>query len=588
MSDQKRSLLRGRLEAKGWKRVSPALAAGLAGVGLSVFGAAPVRAQTTALTAPTEATQAVTPPQGTAPTGPVRRLGIDEAVALALEQNLDLQVERINPQLQDFSISVARSGWTPTFQSTLNTRSADTPNDNFFISGSAQNITQDRVASSIGVGQLLPWGGAQYNFGWDSSRFETNSASVNRHPQLDSTFFANFTQPLLRNFSMDQTRQQVQLNEKNREIADVQLQQSIALTTRNVRNAYYDLMFAIGNQRVQQESLGLAQRSLRENRARVEIGTMAPIDIVEAEAEVAQREENVIVAAAQIDRAEDLLRSLVFDPSSPDFWTMKLEPTEAVTFQPIAVDTETAVRTALSRRTDLGRIRKQIELTDVNVRFFRNQRLPEVSAQVNYSALGRGGTLLTDPDGPQGPTLPSIVNQTSFGSAIGDAFTNAYPTWTVGVLINYPIGTSNADANLARARLQVSQSQKDLQSQELQVATQVRDLARAVQTNAKRVDATRAARALQEKRLEAEEKKFQAGMTTPFLVFQAQRDLNQARNNELRSLLDYARSVVDFETSQEAPLGGAVGATTQTTGGTIGTGTTGINGTNNNGTVRQQ
>jgi outer membrane protein len=561
----------------------------MAAAALSVFGAAPVRAQTTTGASVGETTQ---------PSGPVRRLSIDEAVALALEQNLDLQSERISPQIQDFAVSVARSGWTPNFQSSLSTRDASTPNDNFFISGTALTLTTDRVGSSVGMGQLLPWGGASYNFGWDNARIETNNAATNRNPQLDSTFFFNFTQPILRNFKMDQTRQQVELSSKNREIADVQLQQAVSVTTRSVRNAYYDLMFTIGNLRVQQQSLELAQRSLRENRARVEIGTMAPIDIVEAEAEVAQREENVIVAEAQIARAEDRLRALVFDPSSPDFWTMKIEPTETVTFQPIAVDTDAAVRSALSRRTDLSNLRKQVEFSDVNVRFFRNQRMPDVNAVVNYSAVGRGGTLLGDPDGPQGELPAQILRQTSFASAIGDAFGNEFPTWTFALQMSYPIGTSNAEASLARARLQVSQAQKDLQSQELQVATQVRDLARSVQTNSKRVEATRASRALSEKRLEAEEKKFTAGMTTPFLVFQAQRDLNQARNNELQSLLDYARSVVDFETAQISPLqtpgiSGSTSTLANTTSGTIGeTGTAGTTGaavtTPTTGTGRQQ
>lgn len=562
------------------------LAASLTVAGLSVFGADRVRAQTAPEAAP-QGTPQVAVPSETTSTGAVRRLSIDEAVALALEQNLDLQVERMNPQIQDFSISVARSGWTPNFQSDLTTRDASVPNDSF-LSGGIATLTEDRVTSSVGVGQLLPWGGGSYSLGWDSARIETNNASANRNPQLTSSVFFNFTQPLLRNFSIDQTRQQVQTTTKNREISDVQLREAIAVTTRNVRNAYYDLMYAIGNQRVQQQSLELAQRSLRENRARVEIGTMAPIDIVEAEAEVAQREESVIVAEAEIDRAQDRLRALIFDPSNPDFWNVRLEPTETVTFQPIAVDSAAAVRNALGQRTDLETIRKQIELTDVNIRYFGNQRLPDVNAQVNYSALGRGGTLLNDPDGPLSPLPPSVVTRTSFGSVLRDAFGSAYPTWTFALQVNYPLGTSNADANLARARLQSAQARKDLQSRELLVATQVRDLARAVQTNAKRVEATRASRALQEKRLEAEEKKFQAGMTTPFLVFQAQRDLNQARNNELQALLDYARSVVDFETAQQAPLQTTVGNVNASTTGNQ-NGLNGVNGTNGTtGTVRQQ
>jgi outer membrane protein TolC len=132
--------------------------------------------------------------------------------------------------------------------------------------------------------------------------------------------------------------------------------------------------------------------------------------------------------------------------------------------------------------------------------------------------------------------------------------------------ISYPIGQANAEAALARARLQDQQSRRQLQSQELVVATQIREFARQVQTNTKRVDATRASRVLAERRLEAEEKKFQAGMTTSFLVFQAQRDLNQARNNELQALVDYVKSTVDFEAAQETPLQGGASLSNVNTG----------------------
>src|SRR5690606_25530308 len=144
-------------------------------------------------------------------------------------------------------------------------------------------------------------------------------------------------------------------------------------------------------------------------------------------------------------------------------------------------------------------------------------------------------------------------------------------------------GQAFAEASLARARLQDEQSRKQLQSQEMMVATQIREYARQVQTNAKRVEATRASRTLAERRLEAEEKKFQAGMTTSFLVFQAQRDLNEARNNELQALLDYNKSVVDYETGQVAPLNASTGQGTGT--GTGGTGV--VNGTQT-GTQQQQ
>jgi outer membrane protein len=384
---------------------------------------------------------------------------------------------------------------------------------------------------------------------------------------LRSNLNLQVIQPLLRNFKIDAIRQQVLVGEKNREIADIDLQQTIATTSRNVRTAYWNLSYAIASLDVQKQSLELARESLRNNRSRVEIGTMAPIDIVEAEAEVAQREESVILAEAAIERAEDNLRALIFDPASPDFWTIKVEPTALPPYQPVAVDVDSAVRAALDRRTDLRSTRKNIEANDVSIRFFRNQTMPDVNAQLDYGLSGLGGTQFTRDIGPFGPGTGDIVGQTqrSYGSVLNDLFQNRYPAWTLSLNVGYPIGTSTAEAGLARARLQNSQAETQLKNQQMVVATQVRDIARQVQTNQKRVEATRASRQLAERRLEAEEKKFQAGMSTSFFVFQAQRDLSQARANELRAITDYNLSIVDFETVQEAPIfGGGGGATSVT------------------------
>jgi outer membrane protein len=522
--------------------------AGLCAAGtMFVFGAGPVRAQTT----PSIASAAAAAPAIQAQGG-VRRLTIDEAVALALEQNVDLQVDRIDPQVQDLSISVARSNWTPALFSNVTTRSQTNPPQDIF-SGTAATITDERLTSQLGIQQQLPWGGASYNAFWNSGRVTTNNNFSPFNPQLSSAVAFNYTQPLLRNFTIDSTRQQVLVSRKNREISDVQLQQAIAVTTRNVKNAYWDLVFAINNLGVQRQSLQLAQQSLKDNRARVEIGTMAPIDIVQAEAEVAQREEGVILAEATISRAEDILRALISNPADqPDFWNTRLEPADPPLFQPVAVDVDVAVRNALAVRTDLAATRKQLEANDINIRFYRNQSMPDINALVNYSAIGLAGTQFRFGQG----FPPPVESQTQRGffGALGDAFTSDFPTWSVQLQVNYPIGASTAEANLARTRLQNTQTQKQLQSSELQVATQIRNFARNVQTNSKRVEATRASRALAEKRLEAEEKKFQAGMTSSFLVFQAQRDLNQARNNELQAIIDYLKSVVDYQTAQEAPL----------------------------------
>jgi outer membrane protein TolC len=242
----------------------------------------------------------------------------------------------------------------------------------------------------------------------------------------------------------------------------------------------------------------------------------------------------------------------------PDFWTIRIEPTELPAFQPVAVDTEAAVRNALSRRTDLEQVRKQIEADDINIRFFRNQTLPDVSANINYGLQGLGGTQLQRGQGPFGPGTGDVIgsSQRGFNSVLGDLFENSYPNWTAALNISYPLGTSTAEANLARVRLERTQAQTRLRNRELQIAQQVRVAAREVQTNQQRVESSRAARQLAERQLEAEQRKFEAGTSTSFLVIQSQRDLSLARNVELQNVLNFHRSVIDLETVQEAPLQG--------------------------------
>lgn len=486
-----------------------------------------------------------------------RRLTIEEAVRLALENNLGIQIARFNPQVEDLGVAQARGGWAPTLTNTFQTTSTDSPNNTFLAGGQGLKTSDDRFINTMGVQQTMRWGG-RYNLNFDGSRLTTNNAFTTFTPQLRSTLSFSYDQPLVRGFSIDSVRQQIESSLKNREIADVQVRQTIASTMRTVRNAYWNLAFAHAALRVQQQSLELAQESLRNTRSRVEIGTTPPIDIVEAESEVAQREEAVIVGEAQIQTAEDTLRALVLDPSAPDFWTVHLEAVDLPPFQPITVDTDAAVRNALDKRTDLQQSRKSLELNDVSIRYLRNQTLPDVTASIDYGLSGLGGTQLQRGPGPFGPGSGAVINTTQrgFGTVVGDLFKNTYPNWTAALNISYPLGTTTAQANLARARLQNSQAMAQLRNQQLQVSTQVREAARQVQTNQKRVESTRASRSLAERRLEAEQRKLAAGTSTSFVVFQTQRDLAVARNNELRAILDFNQSVVDLETVQEIPLGG--------------------------------
>ncbi len=484
----------------------------------------------------------------------VRHLTVDEAVTLGLEQNLDLRVERLNPQIQDLGVAEARSVYTPMLSTTLQGNNRNSPS-NSFLSGGDLKVTDRLLSDSVDVVQDVPWAGGRYSASWDNSHSSTTNIFSSFDPILRSNLNLSYTQPLLRNLRIDGPRQQIAITRANREISDIQLRRTIVQTERNVRNAYWELVFAQSFLEVQQQSLALAEESLRNNRTRVEVGTMAPIDIVEAESEVARNDEAVILAEAGVARAEDQLRTLILDPDAPDFWSTRIKPSDSPVLQAQAVDVDAAVRHALDTRTDLDTQDKTIETTDTNIRYYRNQRLPDVNLQVNYALSGLGGTRLVRGDGFPGPIIGQ--EQTSFGSVLGDIFSNDFPNWTVGVTVAYPIGTSLADANLERARLLRNQAELSRRSLEVRIASEVRDAGRNVTTNLQRVEATRAARQLAERRLSAEQRKFEVGLSTTFLVFQAQRDLASARSNEERAILDYIRSLVDFNAVQEIPLFGA-------------------------------
>lgn len=507
----------------------------------------------------------------------VRRLTVDDAVKIALEQNLGIQIQRVEPQIQDESVAQARAAWLPNLTSNFN-KNSNTFQSTNILSGAAPTINNALFSGGVGINQVLPWGGS-YTTSWGSSRSTTTNLSSTFNPVLNSQLSANYTQPLLRNFSIDGVRQAVMSAKKQRDISDVSLHATIVQTSRNVKNAYWDLVYQIDNLKAAQQSLQLAQQSLKDNTRRVEIGTMAPIDIVDAKAEVARNEEAVILAQEAIEAAQDNLKMLIFDPSTPGFWSMKIDPADTVPFQAQKIDTEAAVRNALDKRSDLRQAKLSIEQSDIAIRFFRNQILPDVNAQVNYQATGVGGVQLQsvnifDPAAfdPGALAARRIIAERSFSAALGDVFRSSYPFWSIGLQVNYPLGTSTAKANLERAKLQYQQSQTQLKSMQMQIAAQVRSVARQVEANQKRVESARASRELAEQKLAAEEKKFAAGIRETFFVFQAQRDLATARTAEVRAISDYNKSLVDFEAVQEIAVGGGTGGIAPVAAGAVSTG----------------
>ena len=287
------------------------------------------------------------------------------------------------------------------------------------------------------------------------------------------------------------------------------------------------------------------------NKAKVDVGTSPPLDLVSAQAEVAANQEQLIIAETAVKQAEDRLRMLIFDPTVRENWNVRLEPVDSPPVGTAAMDVDGAITRTLAERADLARARKDIQNSQANEKFANNQRLPDVRLNANYQASGLGGTRVLRSGGFPG-TIVGPGDETPFGSVLSQLLANDFPTWSVGVSVSYPIGQTTDQANYARSRLEVAQSQQRLKSAEARAIQQVRDAAWKIEMNAKRIETTKASRELAEQRLDAERKRFEVGMSTSFLVIQAQRDLAQARTNELGAVLAYDLSLVEFEALQEA------------------------------------
>lgn len=485
------------------------------------------------------------------PAGPVLPLSMAQAEAMALESNLGLKADRLGPDIASENLAAARAAFIPAVSSALSRSSTERASTNVF-EGNASSVTTKVVSVSSTVNQQLPWFGSAFQVRWNAGRNESTEAFARFNPTLSSGINLSFSQPLLEGFKIDGARAQVRTAERNRLIADVQLEQQIVVTRVQVQAAYLNLIGAIEGLKVAQQNLELSRESLRNNQVRVEVGTMAPIDVIEAEAEVASNEEATIVAESSVATAEDALRALIFDPARPDYWQVTIQPTDSVQMQAVDVNVDAAITAALANRTDLIVARRQMENTDLSIELLRNQILPAVDLQLNYSASGTGGT-----QNSYSNEFPPILlgsTERGFGSVAGDAFRNTNPAWTVGLNMTYPLGKSSTEAALASRRLEKQRAETQLRNAELDVTTAVRDAGRQVSTNFKRVDVTRVAKQRAERQLDAEQKRFALGLSTTFQLQQRQRDLARARINELRAIIDYSRSLITFEAIQKAPV----------------------------------
>ena len=490
------------------------------------------------------------------PPGTVIEIPLDDAVQRALERNLDIQVERLNPQAFTFSLAALEAQYRPTFQSNFGYRSqAQFPRSQ---TAGATLLVTDTLTANSGISQNMKWGGGSFAVAFNNNRQSQSDAFATRNPALNTNLSATYVQPLLRSFRIDGTRAALQVTQINQQISEIALRATIVRTVAAVRTAYWNLIGAIEAVKVAEGSLALAIKLVEDNRARVEVGTLAPLDVVQAQAEEATRRQTLTTAVTARRTAEIVLKRLIVSGTDDPYWIATLEPVERPTYSDDPVDVAGAVRNALSNRTDLEQARRQIASNDIALRSLVDTQLPALDFSAGYGSAGVGGTqfIRSGLGGAVSETIPS-----GYSDALRILANQEAPTWNLGLSLSYPIGTSPAAANVARARLLQRQTIAENRQLELQIAAEVTNAALQVESGRERLQAAGAALELSQRRLEYEQSRYDVGLSTNFQVVQAQRDLRDAQNVQLLAQLSYRQAQVELERVQQIPSNAPGGLT---------------------------
>jgi len=478
-------------------------------------------------------------------------LTLDDCIVKAVDNNLGVAVEVLNPELAGFSVLRAKEIFIPSLSFGYSTQNTNTPS--FSWIEAADNVATDYIDYSARLTQLIPTGG-QVTASFYTYKNDTNLKFQTINPRYGSTLTLNFTQPLLKDFGLKMTRKEIIIAQNNRDISENQFKSTLLETVFNAEEAYWNLVYSIENLKVMQRSLDLAEKLLAKNQKEVEVGTLAEIEIVSAQAEVATRKADILQAEAMVKNYEALLKTIINLTAEELPPGSEVIPTDKPFFQRREISLEEALKKAMDNRPDLQSYRIDLDSKNLEVSYAKNQLLPDLSFQAAYWSPGISGTqILYLDDNPLSEVVIGEIEGKA-GDAISDAMNFKHKNWAVGLTLSIPMNTLLSRAQYAQARVSLDQTSLKIKNQEQQIYLEVQNAVRAVETDYLRVQAYEAARALAEKKLEAEEKKLLVGLTTNYLVLQYQRDLANAQGAELRAVIDYNLSLARLEKAMGTTL----------------------------------
>ncbi len=471
-------------------------------------------------------------------------LSLEDCILKALENNLRVAVEVINPGLAEMSVTRAKEIFMPRFDLNLGARNTESPSF-WFLEASDTSITKSSDYS-VAVVKRISTGG-NLSLSLTGYKSDTNQTFQLINPRYGSTLQLDFSQPLLRDFGYKVNRREILIAQNNLDISQRQFEFVLMETIYSVQDAYWNLVYAIENYNVTEQSLQLAQDLLAKNKKEVEVGKLAEIEILNAEAVVASREADVLQAEALIRKSEDALRNILNLLEVEEIEPKKIIPLDRPSFEKQSISLSGAIRTALSNRPDLTVSRRTIKTKELNLSGAKNQLLPGLDLQFSYWSPGLSGDRLLYLD--NNPFLGVVIGteEKSAWNSLWDSIKLKHSNWSINLTLSVPISNFLTKANFITAQMELEQSFLELQNREKQVLLDVRNVVRDIESLAKRYAALKIASRHALKRLEAEEKKLSVGLSTNYFVLQYQEELANTRSQEIKTLVDYNLALARME-----------------------------------------
>jgi HAE1 family hydrophobic/amphiphilic exporter-1 len=512
----------------------------------------------------------------------VQALRLQDAISVALQNNLDIEQFRQGVQISQFSLNSLRGVYDIVSSADINYRSQTVPVASIFGGGgSTSSLTSRSITTNFSTNQLFERTGGTWQVDFDSTRLNTSSTASTLTTQYTPVLTFTFSQPLLRNFNIDINRRQIQIAKKAVDLSDSLFRQRVIEIINQVQRAYWDLVFAIRNEQIARKSVELARTQLDNNQKQVEAGTLAPIDLREAEAALEQRKGDVIVALQGITTAENVLKGLLIKDQGDKLWNSVINPVDEPQLTPTTVNIDEATRLALQNRPELDQIRLQTEQKNIDIAFYKNQLKPQVDLIGFYTNNGLAGTpseavrssggfdqttqgvldnlnlalnrLNLTPFTPTPPPASTVSDgvpsrfQGGFFRSLGNLFGQDFKTYQFGVRVSLPWRNRTAQGNYGRSLAEARQLDARQRQIVQGVQIDVRNALQAVEASRLRYEAAKAQRLAANAQFTGEQEKFRAGLSTTFLVLQRQTDLSVAEGNEVRALTDYNKALSDLQ-----------------------------------------